>query len=94
MVKKFEISKELLRNSMLYDLKLGLKASESHERLCSAYVEGVVHYNTVQFWFKKFLSGNYDLEDDHSTGRPQEIDNDVLLQLVESDSRQTTIEML
>ena len=75
MVKKVEISKELLRLYMYYDFKVGLKAAESHRRLCAAFGEDVVHYNTVQSWFKQFSSGNYDIEDQYRSGRPSEIDD-------------------
>ena len=87
MAEKFEVKKELLRYSMLYDFHVSLKAAESYRRLCQAFGEDVVSQQKVNNWFKRFKSGNYNIEDETQSGRPSELDYQALQQLVESNSR-------
>ena len=93
MVERLKIKKELLQYSMLYDFRAGLKAAESYRRLCKAFVPDVVSNQTVNNWFKHFKSVNYSIEDETRSGRPSELDNQALQQLVESNPRQTTYEI-
>ena len=93
MAEQFEVKKELLRYSMLYDFRAGLKAAESHRRLCKAFLPDVVSKQTVKNWFKRFKSGNYSIDDETRSGRPSELDNQALQQLVESNPRWTTYEV-
>ena len=40
----------------------------------------------AQLWFKKFREGQYDLEDLPRSGRPREINDDEIMDLVEGDT--------
>lgn len=93
MAKNFEINKEMIRNCIFYDFRSGLSGAESCRRLCAAFGEGIVCHQTVLNWFARFASGNYDTEDQPRSGRPPEIDDNALLQLVESNTRLTTTEL-
>lgn len=93
MAKQFEVSTELLHYAMLYDFRAGLKTAESHHRLCQAFGPDVVSHQTVRNWFKRFKCGNYDIEDKSRSGRPSELDDEALQQLVESNPRLTSREM-
>ena len=93
MAANFKVSNELIRYSILYDFRAGLKAAESYRRLCQAYGQGVVTEQTVRNWFHRFASGNYSIKDESKSGRPTELDDEELLQLVESNPRLTTREM-
>ena len=93
MAEQFQVKKELLRYSMIYEIRVGLKAAESYRRLCQAFGQDVVSQQTVNNWFKRFKSGNYKIEDETRSGRPSELDDQALQQLVQSNSRQATHEM-
>ena len=45
---------------------------------------------TAQHWFNRFKSGNFELNDSRHSGRPLEVDVDILKQLIEEDPRLTT----
>ena len=93
MSENFKVSKELIRHSILYDFRAGLKAAESHHRLCQAFGQDVVSHQTVFNWYHRFRSGNYSIEDEIRSGRPSELDNEELRKLVESNPKLTTREM-
>ncbi|XP_076047479.1 histone-lysine N-methyltransferase SETMAR-like [Oratosquilla oratoria] len=48
---------------------------------------------TAQKWFKKFRSGNFNLEDAPRSGKPSAFDEDALNQLLHEDPRQSTREL-
>jgi len=45
---------------------------------------------TAQDWFNRFKNNNFELDDLPHSGRPLEVDMDVLQQLIEEDPRLTT----
>jgi histone-lysine N-methyltransferase SETMAR len=73
---------------MLYEFRKGFKATEATKNICEVYGD-VLDVRKCQRWFSRFRSGNYDLSDGHRSGRPVELDNDLLRSVVESDPRQT-----
>lgn len=77
----------------LYEFKLGHNASEACRNINEAFGEGTTSDRTVRRWFERFRSGDMSLEDEEGRGRPSEIDNDQLIELVESNP-QTTIREL
>ena len=42
------------------------------------YGENTISESTVRWWFGRFRTGNFNLEDEHRGGRPSKLDNDVL----------------
>ena len=44
---------------------------------------------TMQYWFNRFKSGNFELNDSPHSGGPLEVAVDVLKQLIEEDPRLT-----
>jgi histone-lysine N-methyltransferase SETMAR len=57
------------------------------------YGGGVAKENTVRFWFQRFRSGNFDLQN-KPRGRPEtKVDNEELKAIVEADPSQTTSEL-
>ena len=48
---------------------------------------------TARYWFAKFKEENFDLKDAPRSGRPTELDEGQLNQLLHEDSRQTTREL-
>jgi transposase len=45
---------------------------------------------TAQRWFNRFRNGNFELDDLPHTGRPLEVDMELLKELIEDDPRLTT----
>ena len=58
----------------------------------SAFGPDTVSERSARDWFARFLTGDYRLEDLYCSGRPSEVDEDVLRRLVEADPRSTTRE--
>ena len=65
---------------------MGHRAAESARNICSTMGDDVVSERDAQQWFKKFRSSIFDLEDETRSGRPREIEDDQLLELVKGDS--------
>ena len=59
----------------------------------SALGPDTVSERSARDWFARFLTGDYRLEDQCRSGRPSEVDEDVLHMLVEADLRSTTREL-
>lgn len=87
------ISNTQIRLLMLYEFKLGSNASETARKINMAFGESTAVIRTVQRWFQKFVSGDFNLEGDYGTGRPTTLDNDVLKNAVEADPCKTTREL-
>ena len=58
--------------------------------LASTYPGHSPHYNTIVKWYGRFKENNYCLEDEDRSGRPIELDLNLLKTLVESDPFQST----
>ena len=79
-----------LRVLLLHQFRLGHKATEASRNICSTMGKNILSIRTVQHWFNRFKSGNFKLNDSRYSGRPVEVDADVLKQLIEEDLRLTT----
>ena len=42
------------------------------------YGDNAIGESAVRWWFGRFRTGNFNLEDEHRSGRPSKLDNDVL----------------
>jgi len=82
---KMEKSKAHIRHCMLYEYQLGNSAAQATRNICRAISEGAVSQMTVSSWFNRFRNGDYTLEDQHRSGRPQEINLDELKQVIDDD---------
>ncbi|CAD5206299.1 unnamed protein product [Bursaphelenchus okinawaensis] len=84
---------EVLANNMhamiLYEFKLGKTAAEGHRNLVKAFGENCVSYSTCSDWFHKFKEGDFDLSN-HHPGRHSVVDEQVLIQLMETDPNMTS----
>jgi [histone H3]-lysine36 N-dimethyltransferase SETMAR len=87
---KINISRREIRVLLLHEFRLGHKASEAANKICSTMGPDVLSIRTAQLWFDRFRNGNYELDDQPRSGRPLEVDIDQLKQLVEQDPRLTT----
>lgn len=77
------------RTILLHEFRLGHKVTETVENVNKAWGDGTAAKRTVQRWFQKFRNGNESLEDKEKTGRPSDVDDDLLKQIVQEDPRQS-----
>ncbi|GFY12522.1 histone-lysine N-methyltransferase SETMAR [Trichonephila clavipes] len=63
----------------------GENASQTAEILNDVYGTDTVIANYVQFWFRRFRSGNFDVKDAPHTGRPVVENVDKLTEIIEVD---------
>ncbi|CAG9136399.1 unnamed protein product [Plutella xylostella] len=76
-----------------YEFHRGTSAAKTARRINDVYGDGVAKENTVRFWFQRFRSGNFDLQN-KPRGRPEtKVDNEELKAIVEADPSQTTSEL-
>uniref|UniRef100_A0A6P6XYY2 Histone-lysine N-methyltransferase SETMAR-like n=1 Tax=Dermatophagoides pteronyssinus TaxID=6956 RepID=A0A6P6XYY2_DERPT len=85
-------SPEQLRFLMLYWFRVHGNATRATSEINDVF-PGAVTIRTCQRWFQRFKSGDLSLEDKPRTGRPQEVSNDDLLEVVEENPRVTTDEL-
>ena len=78
---------------MLYYLKKGKNATETHKKICAVYGEGAVTDQMRQKWFGKFHAGDFSLDDAPREGRPVEVDSDQIETLIENNQRYSTQEI-
>lgn len=87
-----KVDENHLRHCMLFLFRQGKNATDATRDICSTYGD-ILKINKCQRWFRKFGSGDFDLSDGYRSGRPTELDNDLLVSLVESDPCQTIQEL-
>ena len=85
--------KSIIHSCLLYEFKLGSNASEASRKINFAFGEDAVKERTARNWFKKFSSGDENLDDAPRSGRPISISNDELRKAVESNSNLTCHEL-
>ena len=90
---KFEPSRRHLREVSLCWFNLKKSAAEAHRLLQEAYGEGYVDDSSVRGWFRRFKSGDFDVEDKERSGRPQIFEDQELATLLDEDSCQTQEEL-
>lgn len=92
-----EISKREKRVLILHEYKLGIKPKRAYEKICESMGQGTVSLRMVKDWFNKFTNNDFDLNDKPHQGRPQIVDRDRCIQLIEEDpklsSREIAIEL-
>ena len=87
---EMKISRRELRVLMHHEFRFGRKATEATSNIRSMMGKDVLYIRTEQRWFNWFKNGNFELDDLPHSGRPLEVDMDVLKQLIEEDPRFTT----
>ncbi|EYC32644.1 hypothetical protein Y032_0482g2274 [Ancylostoma ceylanicum] len=76
-----------------YEFRRGLSAAEATQNIIKVFGKGAASERTVCRWFKKFRSGDFNLENE-PRGRPEvKVDNEELKAVVEADTSQTSREL-
>ncbi|EFN81026.1 Histone-lysine N-methyltransferase SETMAR, partial [Harpegnathos saltator] len=76
-----------MRIIFLYEYKLGHSAAEATRNINTAFGEGSVSDRTIRHRFEKFRSGDTNLDNLPRGHAPSVIDDNVLKDMVEADSR-------
>ncbi|XP_025154763.1 histone-lysine N-methyltransferase SETMAR-like [Harpegnathos saltator] len=76
-----------MRIIFLYEYKLDHSAAEATRNINTAFGEGSVSDRTIRRWFEKFRSGDTNLDNLPRGHAPSVIDDNVLKDVVEADSR-------
>jgi transposase len=84
---KMNLSHRESRVFILHEFRLGCKATEAANNICSTMGEDVLSTRTAQQWFNRFKNGNFERDDLPRSGRPMELNVDLLKQLIEEDPR-------
>ena len=85
-----KISRRELQVRLLHEFRFGHKATEATTRnICGTMGKDVLSTRTAQHWFHRLKNGNFELDDLPHTGRPVQVNVDVLKQLIEEDLRLT-----
>ena len=87
---EMNVSRKELQVLQLHEFRLGRKATEAARNICSTMGDDMLSIRTAQHWFNRFMSGNFELNNSRHSGRPLEVDIDVLKQLIEEDLRLIT----
>ncbi|CAD7006174.1 unnamed protein product [Ceratitis capitata] len=79
--------KDHMRHIMFYEFRKGKTVGAAIKDIREVYLDRAPALRTVNKWFAKFRSRDFNLEDQPGSGRPSELDDDVLRTLVANNSR-------
>ncbi|KAK6058210.1 hypothetical protein COOONC_04223 [Cooperia oncophora] len=65
-----------LRACFLYEFLQGHKAADAHRNICKVVGKGALQYEVVKFWFRRFKSGDYTLENRKPKPTRRRVDSD------------------
>ena len=80
-----ENQKEHYRHILLFYFRKGKNASQAHKKLRAVYGDEVLKERQCQNWFDKFRSGDFSFKDEKRSGRPVEVDDDLIEAIIDSD---------
>ena len=78
-----------IRAVIFYEFKLDTKSSETHQKLIKVFGMDCISIRTIKNFYAKFRSGDFDLEDKQRSGRPSDLENDLLNQAISVDPTKT-----
>ena len=94
MAEEIVLDSKQVRLLLLYEFrKKNSSARDATKNICDAMAPSTVSYDTAKVWFRKFKNGDFDLTDKPRSGRPVEVDQERLLELIEEDPRCDTREL-
>lgn len=88
-----DVSEEHIRHILLFLFRKNQNGSEATREIQNVYGEGVLSESKCRRWFAKFRNGNFDLKDEPRSGRPEELDDELLKSTVERNPTVTVREL-
>ena len=85
----FEPNKHHLREVLIFCFKWKKTAAKAHRMLVEVYGDSASSDKTCREWFRRFKSGDFDVEDKERSGRPRAFEGEELQALVDEDLCQT-----
>lgn len=86
-------NKEHFRHILLFYFRRGKTAANVHRKLCAVYGTDAITERACQIWYKKFKSGNFEVQDALRSGRPMETSDDQIKSIIEIDRHVTVREI-
>ena len=84
------LPKDHIRHVIFYEYSRGTTGTQAAQNINSVYGKGSTTEQTCRNWFSRFRSGETDLSDKPRAGRPSELNEETLIQLLKEDNRQPT----
>lgn len=81
------------RHVLLFYFRKGKNARKACEKLREVYGDNALQERQCQRWFSKFQAGNFDIKDGPRSGRPSEVNEDKIQELIQLNPRSTTREI-
>lgn len=78
------------RHNLLFYFKKGLNATQAHKEICDVYGNEALKKRQCQNWYAKFRRGNFSLNDEPRSGRPLDLYDDQIREIMELDRHITT----
>ena len=82
-----------VRHVILFKFESGATEAQAAREINYVYGEGSTSESTCDRWYRRFRSGDKSLKDEARPGRPMEVDESALLQLIRENNRLTTREI-
>ena len=79
-----ECKNKYFRHIFLLYFRKGKKAAEAHKEIYEVYGVNCLTERTCPNLFKKFHSGDSSLKDNQHSGRPSEVNDDIMKAIIES----------
>ena len=84
---------EHFRHILLFYFRKGKSAAQVAKKLRDVYGDEAFKDIQCRNWFDKFRSGDFSLKDEQHSGRPNEVDDDQIKAIFESDRHLTVREI-
>ena len=88
-----ECKNEYFHHILLFYCRKGKKAAQAAKKLRDVYDEEALKNRQCRNWFEKFRSGDFSLKDEQRSGRTNEVDDDQIKAIIESERHVTVREI-
>lgn len=87
------LSKVYFRCTLLFLFDQKKSAAEAHRILCETYADSAPSKSTCEFWFRRFKTGNFEVEDKEHGKPPKKFEDAELQALLNENPAQTLKEL-